>query len=68
MTATQLRARLAALGLSSRGGAALCGVHERTMRHWLDGSRGVPEPAVRLLTLLDVPGVREALDGMQDAA
>jgi DNA-binding transcriptional regulator YiaG len=68
MTPTDLRARLARLGLSQTGAARLLGVDDRTMRRWLadsdtPGARYVPGPAQRLLYLFEaVPGARSAVE------
>ncbi len=62
MTTTDLRETLARLGLSQTGAARLLGVDARTMRRWLAGEREMPQPAIRLLDLLEhVPGTRERL-------
>ncbi len=66
MTADQLRARLAALGLTMGHAARLCGVADRTMRHWCQGDRPVPEPVVRLLTLAGHGPIRRALEAMAE--
>jgi DNA-binding transcriptional regulator YiaG len=61
MTPADLRAALARLGLTQAGAAHLLGVDARTMRRWLAGTREMPEPARRLLVMLDLPEVRQRL-------
>ncbi len=56
-----LRAEFDRLGLSMTAGARMIGVSPRTVRRWVDGSRDTPEMALRLLKVLDLPGVRERL-------
>lgn len=51
MTAIELRALLAQLGLSQRAAARLLGVDDRTVRRWIVAERPIPEPARRLLLL-----------------
>lgn len=63
MTATELRAALATLGLTQSGGARLLGVDARTMRRWCaegDAStaRDVPPPVARFLTFLIAAGIK----------
>lgn len=53
MTPTALRATLAALGLTQAEAAHMLGVDERTIRRWLAGERKIPEPAARLLGLIE---------------
>ena len=53
MTPTTLRATLARLSLTQGAAAALLGVNPRTMRRWLAGDREMPEPAVRLLAVIE---------------
>jgi DNA-binding transcriptional regulator YiaG len=49
VTPSDLRSTIAALGLTTAGAARVLGVDERTVRRWLDGTRVMPEPCVRLL-------------------
>lgn len=45
--------------------ARLCGVQRRAVERWLDGTREVSAPALRLLVLVDqVPDVRAVLDAL----
>jgi DNA-binding transcriptional regulator YiaG len=53
MTPTDLRTILQHLGLTQAGAAAVLGVSERSVRAWADGFRNIPEPAVKLLRLMD---------------
>ena len=53
MTPTDFRATLARLSLTQGAAAALLGVNPRTMRRWLAGDREMPEPAVRLLAVIE---------------
>ena len=49
MTPKLLRAALKRLGLTQVAAADALGVAARTVRTWLQGTRAIPEPAVRLL-------------------
>lgn len=60
MTAPDLRATLSRLGLSPAEAASLVGVHPVTMRKWIAEMQPIPPPAARLLTLVDVLGLRPA--------
>ena len=51
MTPTELRARLAALGLTQRGLALRLGVSSRAVRHWCAGSREIPQDIARRVML-----------------
>lgn len=61
-TPDAVRDRLAVLRLTQAEAARLIGVDARTVRKWLSGERGVPEPVWRLLSVLDVPEVRARLE------
>jgi DNA-binding transcriptional regulator YiaG len=52
MTPDQIRDTLNRLELTTNRAAQLVGVDDRTMRKWLAGERGMPEPVVRLLQLV----------------
>jgi DNA-binding transcriptional regulator YiaG len=63
MTATELRATLARVGLTQTGAARLFGLDDRTLRRWAAGDGEITPCALRLLDLLEhVPGVRERLE------
>jgi DNA-binding transcriptional regulator YiaG len=62
---TNLREIIAGLGLTQTGAARLIGVEPRTMRRWVEGRQPVPEPARRLLKVLDLPQVRQRLDAVE---
>jgi plasmid maintenance system antidote protein VapI len=49
MTAKQLRAALKRLGLTQVAAANHLGVAPRTVRHWVGGTRGIPEPVAILV-------------------
>lgn len=66
MTPVEIQARLDDLGLSQVAGARLLGVDDRTMRRWVAGDRIMPEPAVRLLTVLDIREVRRRLEALAE--
>lgn len=51
MTAAEFRDLERHLGLSKSRTAALCGVHVDTVAKWRSGARGVPNYAIKLLTL-----------------
>lgn len=53
MTPDALRATLSRLGLTSGAAARLLGVEDRTVRRYLDGSREIPPPVVRLIRAMD---------------
>lgn len=55
-----LHAKIAALGLTQHAVAHLLGVNARTMRRWLV-ENDMPEPAKRLIAVLDLPEVRTRL-------
>jgi len=52
MTPDQIRDTLNRLELTTTRAAQLVGVDDRTMRKWLAGERGMPEPVIRLLRLV----------------
>jgi DNA-binding transcriptional regulator YiaG len=52
MTPDEIRSTLARLELTTNRAAQLVGVDDRTMRKWLAGERGMPEPVIRLLRLV----------------
>ena len=52
MTPQEIRDTLARLELTTGRAAQLVGVDDRTMRKWLAGERGMPEPVIRLLQLV----------------
>jgi transcriptional regulator with XRE-family HTH domain len=49
MSGEQLRAALAALGLSQLEAARRLGVDGRTVRRWVAGDRRIPGPVVELV-------------------
>lgn len=53
MTATDLRAHIARLGLTQSGLAHALGVETRTVQRWAAGQSDVPEPVARLLRVAD---------------
>jgi DNA-binding transcriptional regulator YiaG len=52
MTAKQFEAILDRLGLSQLGAARLLDVNDRSVRHWVAGTRKVSAPAARFLQYL----------------
>ena len=51
MTAKQLRAALKRLRLTQVAAAKHLGVAARTVRHWVGGTRQIPEPVAILMRL-----------------
>ena len=51
MTPTELRDILSRLGLPQTGAAHLLGVDDRTMRRWVGGEVGIPEPVARVMRM-----------------
>ncbi len=51
MTPADFRAIRAALGMTQGGLASALGVARRTIQHWEDGDRSVPETVARLMRL-----------------
>ena len=66
MTSTDLKATLSRLGLSQAEAARLLGVTPTAVTRWVQGTRAVPGPVVRLVRLVEtVPGVVEDLNANQ---
>jgi DNA-binding transcriptional regulator YiaG len=62
VTPSDLRATRESLGLTQGSAARLIGVDGRTWRRWENGERGIPEPVARLVVLMGMYSVRDALD------
>ena len=67
MTPPELRALLDKMGVGTAGAGRMLGVRDSTVRKWLAGTRGIPEPAARLLCLAAAqPEARQFLVEMVD--
>lgn len=59
MNPAEIRARLAALGMTQSGFARMAGCSARQVRRWASGEAEMPHWAALILLLLELPGAMD---------